>query len=235
MSEVQTRLPDSEALMELLTRGDLSKLTKQQQQDLVLAFCRDFKLSPYNNPVGLYNFDGGKTVFYITKAGTDQIRTTKNISVTSAKTEIIGDDCIVTATAKDLNTGREDTDIGTVSLLNLKGQQRMNAMMKAMTKAKRRVTLSLCGLGQLDESEVDDANGRKIPVEFPQGKPAQLANEESMESLKIRLMGMIKTCKDKRLGEQSVLALERAEGYAQLKQLEEWLTNKLKGENNGTH
>jgi hypothetical protein len=30
-----------------------------------------------------------------------------------------------------------------------------NALMKAVTKAKRRVTLSICGLGMLDETEVE--------------------------------------------------------------------------------
>lgn len=34
-----------------------------------------------------------------------------------------------------------------------------NALMKAETKAKRRVTLSICGLGLLDESEIDTMKG----------------------------------------------------------------------------
>jgi hypothetical protein len=35
----------------------------------------------------------------------------------------------------------------------LQGEARANAVMKAITKAKRRVTLSICGLGLMDESE----------------------------------------------------------------------------------
>jgi len=35
------------------------------------------------------------------------------------------------------------------------GEARANLMMKAETKAKRRVTLSICGLGMLDETEVE--------------------------------------------------------------------------------
>jgi hypothetical protein len=38
----------------------------------------------------------------------------------------------------------------------LKGEARANAELKAVTKAKRRATLSICGLGWLDETEVDD-------------------------------------------------------------------------------
>jgi hypothetical protein len=52
--------------------------------------------------------------------------------------------------------GREDEDFGVVSIPDsLKGDNRANAIMKAITKAKRRVTLSICGLGMLDESEVE--------------------------------------------------------------------------------
>jgi len=36
----------------------------------------------------------------------------------------------------------------------LQGESLANALMKAETKAKRRVTLSICGLGMLDETEI---------------------------------------------------------------------------------
>src|SRR5690606_13039724 len=52
-------------------------------------------------------------------------------------------------------TGREDVATGAVSIAGLKGDALANAVMKAETKAKRRLTLSLAGLGWLDESEVD--------------------------------------------------------------------------------
>ena len=42
-----------------------------------------------------------------------------------------------------------------VPIEGLRGEALSNAMMKATTKAKRRVTLSLCGLGMLDETEVE--------------------------------------------------------------------------------
>ena len=40
--------------------------------------------------------------------------------------------------------------------------------MKAETKSKRRVTLRLCGLGMLDESEVETIpNAQRVPVALP--------------------------------------------------------------------
>jgi hypothetical protein len=41
-----------------------------------------------------------------------------------------------------------------VPIAGLRGEARANAMMKAETKAKRRATLAICGLGMLDESEM---------------------------------------------------------------------------------
>jgi len=61
--------------------------------------------------------------------------------------------CVVSVSATDA-AGRSDTDIGAVVCGHLKGEDLANAKMRAVTKAKRRVTLSLCGLGFLDESEV---------------------------------------------------------------------------------
>jgi hypothetical protein len=51
----------------------------------------------------------------------------------------------------------------------LSGEALANALMKAETKAKRRATLSICGLGMLDETEVEDVPGVRLPA-----PPAQL-------------------------------------------------------------
>jgi hypothetical protein len=82
---------------------------------------------------------------------------------------------IVTASATTKD-GRTDTDEGAVSMVYpdevfdfrirqkvrhpeagkpLRGDDRANAILKAISKAKRRVTLSVCGLGMLDETEVE--------------------------------------------------------------------------------
>ncbi len=49
----------------------------------------------------------------------------------------------------------------------LKGEAKANAQLKAITKGKRRVSLSLSGLGLLDETEVTDIPSAK-PVESPE-------------------------------------------------------------------
>jgi hypothetical protein len=61
---------------------------------------------------------------------------------------------VVTASGQD-RTGRTDTSTGAVTIGTLKGDALANALMKAETKAKRRLTLSICGLGILDETEIE--------------------------------------------------------------------------------
>ena len=57
-----------------------------------------------------------------------------------------------------------------LSLAILKGEAKANAVMKAETKAKRRVTLSICGMGWVDESEIDSIpNARRVDVDISRG------------------------------------------------------------------
>jgi hypothetical protein len=52
-------------------------------------------------------------------------------------------------------SGRTDIATGALTISGLKGNDMANALMKAETKAKRRATLSICGLGLLDETELE--------------------------------------------------------------------------------
>jgi hypothetical protein len=63
-------------------------------------------------------------------------------------------------------SGRCDEDIGAVSIKSLQGEALANALMKATTKAKRRATLSICGLSFVDESEIDSIqDARTVEVD----------------------------------------------------------------------
>jgi len=68
--------------------------------------------------------------------------------------------------------GRFTDSIGAVNITGLKGDNLANAMMKSETKAKRRATLDLLGLGILDETETET-----IPM-------AQTVDLKSCEELK---------------------------------------------------
>jgi hypothetical protein len=76
----------------------------------------------------------------------------------------------VTATAQSRD-GRIDQATGAVSVMGLKGEAKANAIMKGETKAKRRVTLSMAGLGWLDESEAESIPGaQRVYVDTSTGE-----------------------------------------------------------------
>ena len=110
----------------------------------------------------------GKLRLYALRDCADQLRRLHGISISITNRERMGDLYIVTARAKD-RTGREDESTGAVALGTLKGDALANALMKCETKAKRRVTLSLAGLGWLDETELETIPG--IRVGEPTGDP----------------------------------------------------------------
>jgi hypothetical protein len=112
-----------------------------------------------------------KLTLYATKTTTDQLRALHGVSITRLEA-VLGEDGVleVTATAV-LPDGRTDQDTGAVSVQGLRGEALCNARMKARTKAKRRVTLSICGLGWLDESEVDSIpDARRVAVDTTTGE-----------------------------------------------------------------
>ena len=71
--------------------------------------------------------------------------------------------------------GRTTVDIGAVCLKGKNGEDLANARMKAFTKAKRRSTLSLCGLGDMpDESELETMG--RVTFCDDKGNPPKIDN-----------------------------------------------------------
>lgn len=140
-------------LSRVILEGDLSRLTDADRVTHYNATCQSIGLNPLTRPLEYIRLNG-KLVLYARKDCTDQLRALHKVSVSIVERTISGDLVMVTARATTPD-GRSDEEIGAVPLGNLQGEARANAIMKAMTKAKRRVTLSICGLGFLDETEVD--------------------------------------------------------------------------------
>ena len=132
------------------TRASLSVEQRVQYHNLV---CKSLGLNPLTRPFNFLVLNG-KTVLYATRDCTDQLRKINGVSIISLDSKMVGDLIVVTVSAKDRHE-RADFATGVVNSKSLVGADLANAMMKAETKAKRRVTLSLCGLGVLDESEVE--------------------------------------------------------------------------------
>lgn len=142
-----------DAITSALMYGDLSKLSEQEKLSHYKNVCDSVGLNPVTNPLQYMNLNG-KLVLYAGKNTTEQLRAYHKVSVNIVSREKISDLYIVTAKAS-LPDGRCDESTGVINVMGLKGDALANAFMKAETKAKRRVTLSICGLGMLDESEIE--------------------------------------------------------------------------------
>ncbi len=134
-------------------QGDLSKLTPQQRVIYYNKVCESMNLNPLTKPFSYINLSG-KLVLYASKDCTEQLRKLNGISIESLESQLIDDVYIVKARARD-KTGRVDESTGALVIGHLKGEAKANAIMKCETKAKRRVTLSISGLGWCDETEIE--------------------------------------------------------------------------------
>src|SRR5215831_4042269 len=150
----------AQTLEHVLGTGDLSKLTTQQRVEYYAKACQSLGLNPLTRPFRFLALNG-QIQLYATRDCTDQLRKVHGITLHVVDKQLDGDLFVVTVRARD-KQGREDEDMGAVTLGALRGESRANALMKALTKAKRRVTLSICGLGLTDEAELDTMPGAQV-------------------------------------------------------------------------
>lgn len=146
---------DAATVERVVIHGDLRQLSPAQKVSYYNAVCDAVGLNPITQPFA-YLVLNNKEILYAKREATEQLRFIHSVSIDPKNftREVIEGIYIVTAPAS-LPSGRTDVSTGAVSIEGLKGEARANAMMKAETKAKRRVTLSICGLGMLDELEVE--------------------------------------------------------------------------------
>jgi hypothetical protein len=150
MANIKTKSVISD---QVLVQGDLSSLDDNQRAAYYLRVCESLGLNPHTQPFEYLKLNG-QIKLYATKACSDQLRKINGVSLEIISKELVDEVYTVTARAEDA-AGRRDESCGVVSLKGMQGEPRANAIMKAETKAKRRVTLSICGLGWLDETEVE--------------------------------------------------------------------------------
>lgn len=170
-------LPES-IQSKLVLGGDLSVLNPDERVQYVVALDRRLGLDPATQPLKLIELDG-KLVVYADRSCCQQLNRLHRIShqILARKTEDGLHKVECKATSHD---GRSTVNVGIVPVLEpdrikvwnpqaraktwasnpragqaLKGEALAVAQMKAETKAKRRSTLDLVGLGLLDETEID--------------------------------------------------------------------------------
>jgi hypothetical protein len=164
----------------VLATGDLSKLTQDQRVAYYRARCAAAGVNPLFKPFEYLSLNG-KLVLYGTKELASQLRQVHQVSVTKTETAFEEGLVLVTVYAKTA-AGKEDSDVGVVPIEGLKGEARANAIHKAVTKAKRRVTLSICGLSELDETEVATIPASRAVRALPPHDPETGELTEQLEA-----------------------------------------------------
>jgi hypothetical protein len=161
--------------------GDLARLTSAQRVEYYRRVCDSVGLNPFTRPFD-YLVLNGKLTLYANRGASDQLRRLRGISIEKVERDLVDDVLMVTVYGRDKD-GRVDTAIGAVPIEGLKGEAKANAMMKAETKAKRRLTLSLAGLGWLDESEVATISGvRHVEVDPATGEILRTSEPQELGS-----------------------------------------------------
>lgn len=145
---------------QVMILGDLASLSAQERVMYYNRVCESIGLNPDTKPFDYITLNG-KLTLYAKRDCTDQLRSRDGVSINITSRGREGDIYSVTARARN-KAGREDESMGCVAVGHLKGEMLANALMKCETKAKRRATLSICGLGLLDETEVETIKASQV-------------------------------------------------------------------------
>jgi len=137
----------------IVLRGDLSGLNETQKRDYYLYRCRQVGLDPAAKPFDLLTLNG-KQILYANAGATQQLCAIHKLSTQITHRERVDGIYIVSVRCTGAD-GRVSENQGAVDVSSLQGERLANAILKATTKAIRRSVLAHCGLGMLDETEVE--------------------------------------------------------------------------------
>lgn len=175
--------PAPSTIEAVLMKGDLSALSQEQRLDYYNQTCKSLGLNPLTRPFEYLTLNNRLTL-YARRDAADQLRKLNGISVEIVSQDFAHGLLTIHVRAKDRD-GRTDEDLGVVAFPEtLKGELAANAILKAVTKAKRRVTLSLSGLGFLDETEVEDIPAPQLVRHAPPS-PEQVVAEQKAQAKKL--------------------------------------------------
>lgn len=179
-------LTADEKLHKLLFYGDISRFNDTQKNEYLFQLCRSLGLNPWTKPFDMIPTDKG-VVVYANKGAGAQLRDLKAISVTKAYAGLLRlgngavDESIYEvefeaemADPRAPGGIRRGVGVATVPIgfgkdTRLMGDALATAIMKCWTKAERRVTLAISGLGFMDATEVDSMiSDRKDTPAAPQ-------------------------------------------------------------------
>lgn len=177
MPKGEVAVIDPAIIESIVTKGDLSGLNQVQKVQYYNYRCKQIGLDPSAKPFDLLNLSG-KQVLYANAGATQQLCNLHKLSTQITNKERVDDIYVVSVRVTGAD-GRSSENQGAVSIGNLKGDALANAVLKCTTKAIRRSVLAHCGLGMLDETEVETIpNAHKENIVIPEAEPIPTLLEE---------------------------------------------------------
>lgn len=157
-----------EALSHVLGSGNLAALSNEERVGHYLRLCRSLGLNPLSRPFDWIEFDG-KLALYPNQSCAAQLRRQHQIRIEVTRREPVGEMFVVEVKGVTPD-GREDFASKYVPLLDfrgnrLAGQHYANALMKAETGAKRRLTFSMVGLAVPPDPEEATVGWKPVIVD----------------------------------------------------------------------
>jgi len=167
------------AMEHMLATGDLAHFTPKQRVGYYLWLCQKLSIDSTSRPFDWLVLDG-RLVLYPNKSCAEQLRRRHQISVELVRKEVSGDFFVVEVKGWRPN-GQQDFASKYVPLRDgrgnrLAGQQYVNALAKAETGAKRRLTFSMVGLAAMADG--DDLRGARVATVDARGMVLDQPTEE---------------------------------------------------------
>ena len=176
-NEVDVR--DDNKIISAITEGAADKLSVKERAQYLVSLCESLGLNPLSSPFEWTRLNG-KLVPYAKKNATDQLRKIHRINCNVVERRIDKELGLISVSVRvSTPDGRDDEDIGVVALPNKGGDVMANALMKAVTKAKRRATLSIAGLSMIDETELETIGS--VVMDRMRAETATESNKKELE------------------------------------------------------
>lgn len=176
-----SRTPAERAAMleQVIIQGNLKSLDPKARVDYYHAVCRASGVPVEIRPFEYIEMQG-KLVLYALRSCTEFLRKRDGVSVVQLVKRVHENGMLEIEAHLVNRWGKQDIATGCLAYSGLKGDAASIAMMKCETKAKRRGTLSICGLGMLDETEVEGLEVQ--PPTFASAAPAAIAPADAPPS-----------------------------------------------------
>lgn len=197
-SELATENVNVDKIHEIVFNNNFQGMTKEQRLFYVNKLCEHLGLNPLLAPFQFIELGAGrekKLTLYATKGCAEQLRFNSNVS-TRIIEEKEENDMYMVKVEGSLPNGRVDQSIAylplvaperiwdnatnryktTGKIVRLSHADLANAKMKCETKAKRRVTFSLCGVPFMDDIDVENIKEQEklVPVSPEVEKPVSI-------------------------------------------------------------